>query len=331
MTQVLLKRYPDGLPAEGDFEVIGSQRPGVGPGEMLLRIEWVSIDPAMRTWSARTPGRGEPLPLGSVMRAYGVARVEESDVPDYPVGTWVTGPFGLRTWHVTDGRDIRFRVPEGVPPQTGLGVLGHIGLTAYAGIFRVADVRPGETVLVSSAAGAVGSIAGQLARIAGSRPIGIAGGPRKVALCLDEYGFDACIDRHIVTDLDHALSSASGGGLDVYFDNVGGPILDAVLGQLRPFARIAICGMISQYQATEKSGLKNVGALLDMSATMTGFRIGQHLPRRDQALGELMEWWRQGRLKWRETVFDGIEQAPAAFINMLAGGNYGKQVVRVAR
>ncbi len=327
MTQVLLKRYPDGLPAEGDFEVIGSQRPGVGPGEMLLRIEWVSIDPAMRTWSARTPGRGEPLPLGSVMRAYGVARVEESDVPDYPVGTWVTGPFGLRTWHVTDGRDIRFRVPEGVPPQTGLGVLGHIGLTAYAGIFRVADVRPGETVLVSSAAGAVGSIAGQLARIAGGRPIGIAGGPRKVALCLDEYGFDACIDRHTVADLDHALSSASGGGLDVYFDNVGGPTLDSALRLMRPGGRIAICGTISVPSADPGTGPRVERMLLDRRLTMRGFLQSEFAAAADEMLADLVTWYRQGLITLREDVVVGLAEAPRAIVRQLAGDHLGKVLV----
>lgn len=327
MTQVLLRRYPEGLPVEGDFEVVGSERPDAGPGRMVLRVEWISIDPAMRTWAARTPGRGDPLPLGAVMRAYGVAEVVESDLPDYPVGTWVSGPFGLRTWHVSDGRDVRFRVPEGVPPQTGLGVLGHIGLTAYAGIFRVADVRAGETVLVSSAAGAVGGVAGQLARIAGARPVGVAGGPRKVALCLEEYRYDVCVDRHAVTDLAGALASASGGALDVYFDNVGGPTLDAALRLMRPGGRIAICGTISVPSADPGTGPRVERLLLDRRLTMRGFLQSEFAAEADTMLADLTSWYRQGLLHLREDIVVGLANAPRAIVRQLAGDHLGKVLV----
>lgn len=329
MTQVLLRRYPSGLPVAQDFEVVSSERPSISSGQMLLRIEWISIDPAMRTWSSARPGRGEPLPLGSVMRAYGVARVEESDLPAYPVGTRVSGPFGLRTHHVTDGSDVRLRVPDGVPAQAGLGVLGHIGLTAYAGVVDVLGVQPGQVILISSAAGAVGGAAGQIAAILGATPIGIAGGAAKVALAREEYGYAECIDRHEAEDLHQAITAASGGGVDAYFDNVGGPTLDAALRTLRPGGRVAICGTISVPSADPGTGPRVERLLLDRRLTLRGFLQSEFADRAEAMMVDLLAWYREGRLNLREDVVLGIENAPAALERQLAGDHLGKVLVHV--
>ena len=191
------------------------------------------------------------------------------------------------------------------------------------------DIKAGETVVVSAAAGAVGSAVGQIARIKGCRAIGIAGGPEKCRHVVADLGFDDCVD-YKAGPIEPALAKATPQGVDIYFDNVGGDILDAVLPRLNMNARVPVCGQISQYNAAERQGLRNVGVILDKSVKLQGFRIGNHLARRDQALDELMDWFRAGRLKFRETVAEGFEAAPAALVNMLSGGNIGKQVVRLA-
>jgi NADPH-dependent curcumin reductase CurA len=328
--EILYVEKPEGAVTERCFRLVEAPVPLPGEGQILARTSFLSIDPYFRRMMAGARDYPNPLKPGDRMVGRGCGIVVESRHPQFKTGDAVQGEFGWREHAVLDGHGLRKVEPDLQPLSLSLGLVGQSGATAWVGLNDIARMKAGDTVVVSAAAGAVGSVVGQIAKIMGCRAIGVAGGADKCRHVVGDLGFDECID-YKAGAIDTALAAAAPNGIDVYFDNVGGPILDAVLGQLRPFARIAICGMISQYQATEKSGLKNVGALLDMSATMTGFRIGQHLPRRDQALGELMEWWRQGRLKWRETVFDGIEQAPAAFINMLAGGNYGKQVVRVAR
>jgi hypothetical protein len=221
------------------------------------------------------------------------------------------------------------KLPPGTPLTMPLSVLGVTGLTAYWGLLDLGQPKAGETVLVSGAAGATGSVAGQIARIKGCRAIGIAGGAEKCRHVVADLGFDDCVD-YKAGPIEPALAKATPQGVDIYFDNVGGEILDAVLPRLNMNARVPVCGQISQYNRSERRGLRNVGVILDKCVMLRGFRIGSHLAQRDQALDELMGWFRAGRLRFREAVAEGLEAAPTALVNMLSGGNIGKQVVRLA-
>lgn len=268
------------------------------------------------------------LKLGDVMIGRGAGVVIESRHPGLKPGDAVQSEFGWREHVVLNGDGLRKLDPDLKPLSLSLGLVGQSGATAWVGLHDIAHMKPGETVLVSAAAGAVGSAVGQIARISGCHVIGIAGGPDKCLHVTGDLGFDACID-YKAGSVGPAITAAAPEGIDIYFDNVGGEILDAALPLMRELGRIPICGQISQYNSTTKTELRNVGMLLDKSLMIQGFRIGQHLARRDHALAELMRWYRDGRLMYRETVADGIEAAPGALVNMLAGGNIGKQVVRV--
>jgi NADPH-dependent curcumin reductase len=258
----------------------------------------------------------------------GVGLVIETCHPDFQIGDAVQGEFGWREHVVLDGKGLR-KLPSDLKPLSlGLGLIGQSGATAMVGLLDIAGLKAGETVVVSAAAGAVGSAVGQIAKIKACRAIGIAGGPEKCRHVVADLGFDDCID-YKAGAIGIALAKAAPHGVDIYFDNVGGDILDAVMPHLSANARVPICGQISQYNSRERQGLRNVGVILDKCVRLQGFRIGNHLVRRDQALGELMAWYRAGRLKWHETVAEGFELAPAALVNMLSGGNVGKQVVRL--
>ena len=236
--------------------------------------------------------------------------------------------FGWREHVVLNGDGLRKLPADLAPLSLSLGAIGQSGATAIVGLVDIAHIKSGETVVVSAAAGAVGSVVGQYARARGCRAIGIAGGVDKCRHVVDDLGFDDCVD-YKGGPIGPALAKAAPEGIDIYFDNVGGDILDAVMPHLNQNARVPVCGQISQYNATERKGLKNVGAILDKCVMIQGFRIGNHLKRRDEALDELMEMHRAGRLRYRETVAEGLESAPAALVNMLSGGNVGKQVVRL--
>lgn len=327
--EVLFVEKPEGSVTERCFRLVDAPVPAPAEGQVLARTSFLSIDPYMRRMMGGARDYAQPLLPGHRMIGRGCGIVIDSRHPDFRVGDAVQGEFGWREHAVLDGRGLR-KVPADLAPLSlSLGLVGQSGATAWVGLVDIARIKAGETVAVSAAAGAVGSAVGQIAKIMGCRTVGIAGGPEKCRHVVADLGFDHCLDYR-AGNLQQALGEAAPQGIDIYFDNVGGEVLDAVLGRLNDFARIPICGQISQYQTSEKTGLRNVGALLDRSATMTGFRIGQSLSRRDHALGELMGWWREGRLRWRETVAEGIGQAPAALVSMLAGRNYGKQVVRLA-
>jgi NADPH-dependent curcumin reductase CurA len=258
----------------------------------------------------------------------GVGVVIETRHPQFKEGDAVQGEFGWREHVTLDGNGLR-KLPSDLRPLSlGLGLIGQSGATAMVGLVDIAGIGVGETVVVSAAAGAVGSAVGQIAKIKGCRAIGIAGGPEKCGHVVADLGFDDCLD-YKAGAIGPALAKAAPQGVDVYFDNVGGEILDAVMPHLNANARVPICGQISQYNSRERQGLRNIGVILDKCVRLQGFRIGNHLARRDQALDQLMAWYRAGRLAWRETVAEGFEQAPAALINMLSGGNIGKQVVRL--
>ena len=326
---VVLRSYPEGLPRTTDFEWVSETTPEPGDGQVLLRILWASIDPAMRTWHSAKPGRGVVRPLGTVMKAVAVAEVVESR-NSLRVGDHVVGSFGMREWCISDGADVTRVLDASIEPRLGLGSLGHIGLTAFAGVHKVARAQAGETVLVSSAAGATGALAGQIAAAAGCRVIGIAGGPDKAAICRTEYGFDMCIDRHAETDLARALRTAAPEGIDVFFDNVGGPTLDAAMQNMNARGRVAICGTISVRSSEPGHGPRHERLMLDKQLTVQGFLTSQFEVDYPEMLESLSLLHSEGRLHLREVVVEGAENAPLALEQLLAGEFAGKVLVRIA-
>ena len=326
---VVLRSYPEGLPRATDFEWVPETTPEPGDGQALLRILWASIDPAMRTWHSAKPGRGVVRPLGTVMKAVAVAEVVESRNA-LRVGDHVVGSFGMREWCISDGTDVTRILDANVEPRLGLGALGHIGLTAFAGLHKVARVQAGETVLVSSAAGATGALAGQIAAAAGCRVIGIAGGSDKVAICLTEYGFDTCIDRHAEADLVAAIRAAAPEGIDVFFDNVGGSTLDAVMQNMNALGRVAICGTISVSSSEPGQGPRHERLMLDKQLMVQGFLTSQFEVDYSEMLEALVLLHSEGRLHLREVLVEGAENAPLALEKLLAGEFAGKVLVRIA-
>jgi NADPH-dependent curcumin reductase CurA len=327
--EVALVRYPTGLPTVGDFQMREVQIPVPGEGEVRLRIEWISLDPAMRTWSSGKPGRGAPLPLGSVMRAYGVATVESSRRDDLPVGTRVVGVFGLREWHITDGADIRRVIPSDVEPtRLALGILGHIGLTAYTGMVSIGKVTEGDVVVVTSAAGAVGSIAGQIAKIHGAHVIGIAAGQSKIDLCCNEYDYDVCLDRTSST-LEEDLAAVTSQGVNVFFDNTGGPVHDHVMSRMAMGGRVAISGTIAVDSANPGTGPRHERLILDRALLIQGFLQSRHVSEETDALAQLSVWHSEGRLRLKEDFIDGIENAIEGLERLLVGDHLGKLLVHI--
>jgi NADPH-dependent curcumin reductase CurA len=313
-----------------DTDLTWHEEPAREPadGEVLVEVRWLSLDPTNRVWMNEAASYLPPIPLGDVMRGTGLGRVVESRHPGYPVGATVSGMLGWQT-HAVVKADGLFLHPPGLPftDEDYLGVINHIGATAYFGIKDVAPVRPGDTFVVSAAAGAVGSLAGQIAKIEGARVIGIASTPEKCAW-LKELGFDEVIDRK-VEDIAPALDRTCPKGIDVYFDNVGGPILDACLARLRVGARIALCGMISGYNAQKPPpGPAHFGNILVKRATLKGFIIIDYAPRFSEAFQALGGWMKSGQLRYK---LDVVEDAVAGLRRLFTGENMGKLAVRVAR
>jgi NADPH-dependent curcumin reductase CurA len=326
---VVLARHPLGTPTPEDFALRTSAPLEPEEGQFRIGVEWVSLDPAMRTWASARPGRGTPLMLGSVMRAYAAGTIESSRHPGWPVGLRVVGPFGMRTWHLTDGSDVRRVVPPDLEPfQAALGIVGHIGLTAHIGLVSIAGVRPDETVVVTSAAGAVGAVACQVARLLGAHVIGIAGGPDKALLCREEYCIDTVLDRHD-PHLEERLREAAPEGVDVFFDNTGGPVHDVVMSQMAPGGRVAICGTIALDSANPGVGPRHERLILDRSLTVRGFLQSSHDDNAALPLAHLRAWYDSGELRLVEDVIDGLGQAPAGIERLLAGRHRGKVLVRV--
>jgi NADPH-dependent curcumin reductase len=327
--EIIFVRSPDGMPDAGCFRLVEAPMPKPADGQVLARTHFLSIDPYMRRQMGGGHGQySNPLKLGDVMIGRGAGVVIESRHPDFKAGDPVQSEFGWREHVALDGRGLRKLPADLKPLSLSLGIIGQSGATAMVGLVDIARIKVGETVVVSAAAGAVGSAVGQIARIKGCRAIGIAGSAEKCRHLVADLGFDDCID-YKAGPVGPALAKAAPQGVDICFDNVGGDILDDVLPLLNMDARVPVCGQISQYNRSERQGLRNVGVFLDKCVMLQGFRIGSHLERRDQALEELMDWYRAGRLRFHETVADGFEAAPAALVNMLSGGNIGKQVVRL--
>lgn len=328
----LLRERPRERIGSGTFERVEEPIPEIAEGEALVRVEWISMDPTNRGWLGETLTYLPPVGIGEVMRAIGLGRVMASRHPGYPEGRRVTGLLGWQEWAVvSDATPVLRLVPEiaGVPPTAHLGVLGSTGLTAWVGITDIGRPQPGETVVVSAAAGAVGSVAGQIAKLRGARVIGIAGGPDKSRLLTERLRFDAAVDRRAV-DWRDQLAEATPDGVDLDFENVGGEIMDAVFARLNLRARVVLCGLISVYNDPEPPpGPRNFRALLIQRVRLQGFLVLDHLDRRAKAVEELADWITTGRLHTLETVVEGFEQLPTAINMLFDGTNVGKLLVRV--
>jgi NADPH-dependent curcumin reductase len=329
--QVRLAARPRGLPTPDVWEHTTEPVPEPGEGRFVVRVTHLSLDPAMRGWMNDVRSYVPPVGLGEVMRALGAGVVVASRHPGFPEGTTVTGTFGVQSHAESDGTGVLAVDPAAAPVPTHLSLLGMTGLTAYFGLFDVGALRDGETVLVSGAAGAVGSVVGQLAKIRGCRVVGIAGGPEKCAWLVDELGFDAAIDYR-AGDVNRAIRTHAPDGVDVYFDNVGGEILDAALARLRRGARVVICGAISTYNATEPPpGPANYMSLLVNRARMEGFLVFDYADRYAEAVTEMARWLGEGRLRSREDVVRGsVADFPEVFLRLFRGDNTGKLVLQIA-
>jgi NADPH-dependent curcumin reductase CurA len=329
-TEVRLASRPEGAPTLDNFEVVDVDVPKPGDGQVLVRNTWMSVDPYMRGRMNAGKSYVAPFEVGKVMDGGAIGEVVESNADGIAVGDTVLHGLGWRTHAVLDPSHLRRIDPEAAPVQTHLSVLGMPGLTAYAGLFDVAHMREGDTVFVSGAAGAVGSLVGQLAKLRGAgRVVGSAGSAEKVRWLTEELGFDAAFnykDGPVVEQLKQAAPD----GVDVYFDNVGGEHLEAAISVINLHGRIAVCGMISQYNATEPTPApRNLALIIGKRFTMRGFLVGDHEHLRPQFVEEIAPLVRDGRIVHSETVVDGIESAPQAFLDLLSGGNTGKMLVRL--
>ncbi len=328
--QVILAAQPQGIPQAEHFKIVESPAPTPGENETLVRNIYLSVDPAQRGWTNAVPNYSEPVGVGEVMRGFAVGVVIASNHSDYAPGAFVTGLLGWQEYAVTGGSGRR-QVDRGLAPiSTSVGILGLNGVTAYVGLLDIGQPKKGETVVVSTAAGAVGSAVGQIANIHGCRAVGITGTDEKVALCTDEFGFETALN-YKTKNLQGRLADACPNGVDIYFDNTGGEISDAVLGLLNLHARIVLCGTAATASwDPPPQGPRIERTLLVSRARMEGFVILDHIDRYDDAANHLATWIRDGRLTYREEILDGIDHAPDAIAGLYRGENIGKRIIPVA-
>lgn len=326
--QVTLASRPVGWVKESDFRIVESDIPKPAAGQVLVKNLYLSLDPYMRGRMNAGPSYAENVKIGQVMVGRTVSEVLESHNSAFKAGDVVIGSFGWQGYGISSGAELRKVDPKAAPVSAYLGVLGMPGATAWFGLLDICDPKPGETVIVSAAAGAVGSVVGQIAKIKGCRAVGIAGGKAKCDHVVNELGFDACID-YKAGNLMHDLAEATPKSIDIDFENVGGEILDAIALRLNPFSRIALCGLISQYNEVRPRGMDNFVMLLINRVKLQGFIVSDYTARLGEAMADLTAWVRDGRVKYRETVAEGLERAPQAFIGMLKGANFGKQLVKI--
>ena len=326
--QVTLKSRPQGWVRESDFALVESPRPSISDSEVLLKTLYLSLDPYMRGRMDDTKSYAASVNLGDVMVGGAVSEVVDSHHAKFKAGDVVVSAAGWQQYSKANG-DQLMRVPVGLPPSVFLGPAGMPGVTAWMGLFDISQPKEGETVVVSAASGAVGSVVGQLAKEKGCRAVGIAGGPEKCSYVVQTLGFDACIDYKRDGWMQE-LKNATPDGVDVGFENVGGEVLDNVLRRTNPKARIALCGLIAGYNATEPMPLHNVRALLVNRVRLQGFIVSDDMSRWPEIIRELATRIATGKLKYRETVANGLENAPRAFIGLLKGENFGKQLVKVS-
>lgn len=326
--RMILKARPAPSVTPELFELQEAPVPQPGPGQLLIKVLYLSVDPAMRGWIVDAPSYREPVALGALMPGWTVGEVAASNHPDFAAGEIVVGQQGWQEWALSDGSDIDRKVdPELAPISTALHVLGHTGLTAYAGLLGIGQPKKGDTVVVSTAAGAVGSMVGQIAKLKGCRTVGLTGSDAKVKDCQSLFGYDVAINYKAADDLGAALRDACPDGVDVYFDNVGGPMSDAVLGLINIHARIVICGTIGM---SEPNGPRPNRQLLVKRARMEGFLVFDHMDRLGEAVEQIGAWLKQGLIGYREDVINGLENAPAGLLRLLSGDNSGKMLIRAS-
>jgi NADPH-dependent curcumin reductase len=327
--QIRLKKRPVGMPSPDDFELVSVPGPAPADGQVLRRTIYLSLDPYMRGRMSDARSYATPVSPGGVMVGHTVSEVVESRHPSFKPGDLVAGYDGWQEFGCSDGRDIR-PIDRGLPMTTAIGVLGMPGLTAYVGLVDIGQPKPGETVVVSAAAGAVGSVVGQLARFRGCRAVGIAGSPAKCRYVVEELGFDECVN-YKTGDLTAALRAACPSGIDIYFENVGGAVLAAVLQLINRGARIPLCGMISEYNAAGPPPPgPSLRPLLVNRAVIRGFIVSDHADRAGAFMHECAPLVREGKLRYREDIVEGLEAAPRALIGLFEGRNFGKLMVRVS-
>jgi NADPH-dependent curcumin reductase CurA len=328
--RVVLVRRPPGEPAESDFRVEEVAMPEPRHGEVLVKVAYLSLDPYQRGRMRDTASYAAPVGLGEVMTGGIVGEVVTSNNPRFAVGDIVEDRLGWQEYAIGGASSMRKVDPSLAPISTANGVLGMPGMTAYFGLLEVGQPKPGETIVVSAASGAVGQVVGQIGKIMGCRVVGIAGGTKKCTFVTGELGFDACVDYKAEKDLDTALRAACPNGIDVYFDNVGGEVSDAVLRNINFFGRVALCGSISQYNATTPPmGPRLLGTFVGKRVRAQGFIVTDFAGKYDAAMRQMGEWIKSGKLKYREDVVQGIDKAPRAFIGLLRGENFGKLLVKM--
>lgn len=333
-TQVQLAARPVGDPKHSDFKITTVDLPALGDGQILCRVIYQSLDPYMRGRMDDSKSYAAPVPIGGVMEAGTVAEVLDSKNPRFKVGDIVNSRLGWQTHAISDGAGVRVVDPSLGPVSTAIGVLGMPGMTAYVGLLDIGEPKEGETVVVSAASGAVGSVVGQIAKIKGCRVVGVAGSKEKCDFVVNELGFDACVS-HYSDSLDADLAGQCPDGIDVYFENVAGKTFDAVFPLLNPFARIPVCGLISRYShvgdfAGPDMLPKLMRSILTNRLKIQGFIVSDRSERFNAFLTDVSAWVRSGELKYKEDFVDGIENAPEAFMGLLKGKNFGKLVIRVS-
>ena len=332
--RIVLASRPVGEPKPSDFRLEEFPVPQPEQGQLLLKTKWLSLDPYMRGRMSDAPSYAKPVGIGEVMEGGTVCEVVASNNDSYKPGDIVLAHTGWQTHALSNGAGLRKLDPKLAPVSTALGVLGMPGMTAYSGLLEIGEPKAGETVVVSAASGAVGSVVGQIARIKGARAVGIAGGPDKCKYVKEELGFDECVD-HRAGDFPERLETACPKGIDVYFENVSGPVWDGVFPLLNTFARIPVCGLIAQYSATEAPDMKYrtsqiFRAVLTKRLTIRGFIVTDFAAKFPDFIRDMPQWIKEGRIKYREDIAEGLENAPQAFMGLLKGKNFGKQLVRVA-
>jgi NADPH-dependent curcumin reductase CurA len=332
--QIVLASRPTGRPSPDNFQFVQAPVPSPGDGQVLLKIRYLSLDPYMRGRMSAAKSYAAAVEIGQVMEGGTVAEVLESRHPDYAAGDVVLSYSGWQSYALSDGTDLRRLDPQQAPVTTALGVLGMPGFTAYAGLLTLGQPKAGETVVVAAASGPVGATVGQIAHIKGARAVGIAGGPEKCTLVRDVFGFDVALDHRSPTFAED-LREACPDGIDVYFENVGGKVWDAVFPLLNTFARVPVCGLVAQYNSTGPfEGPNRLPSLmrdvLTKSLTIRGFIQREFSAQRPDFYREMAQWIAEGRVKYQEDIVDGLESAPEAFIGMLEGRNFGKLIVQVS-
>ncbi len=328
--EIRLKSRPAGMPSAANFELVETSVPEPGPGEVLIRNVFMSVDPYMRGRMVDRASYVPPFQIGEALSGGAVGKVAASRNPNFAEGDYVSNFSGWREWFVSSGGDLTKVDAKAVPAQAYLGTFGMPGLTAYAGLLKVGELKDGERVFVSAASGAVGAVVCQIARNKGCYVVGSAGSDEKCDWLVKEGGCNKAINYRTCGDLEAAVRKAFPEGIDVYFENVGGAHLDAALANMRPMGRVPVCGMIAQYNATElPPGPSNIIAVIPLRLTIRGFIVTDHMNLTPDFLRDMGAWTKAGKMRWRETILDGIERAPEAFLGLFKGENFGKMLVRL--